>query len=91
MVRVFVSVVAQTNRSSSDSLSAFFPSVQVLYGDLTNAERLYEVFYGLWQKYHSLPESWNYGQKSVSYGGYPLRPELIESTYWLYRVSLCQY
>ena len=71
-----------------DSLGAFFPGLQVLYGDLHSAMKGWEFYYALWKKYHGLPERWDYHRKVVQIASYPLRPELIESTYMLYQVVL---
>ncbi|KAI3659988.1 hypothetical protein MP638_000036, partial [Amoeboaphelidium occidentale] len=74
-----------------DSLSAFFPGLQVMYGDLPNAIRLHEVYYSIWRKYNALPERFDYIQKNVNLPYYPLRPELIESTYFLYQATSADY
>lgn len=34
-----------------------------------------------------MPEGFNYINKTAEWSGYPLRPEFIESTYWLYRAT----
>lgn len=70
-----------------DSLSAFWPGVQVLYGDLDAAVKGHLVFYNIWRKYHALPERFDFYRKTVDIGFYPLRPEFIESTYYLYRAT----
>lgn len=74
-----------------DSLSAFFPGLQVLYGDLPRAARLYEVYYSLWNKYGAIPERWDVIQRSPVLPRYPLRPELMESTYMLYTATKDDY
>lgn len=71
-----------------DSLSAFFPGLQVLYGDLDNAKRLHELYFTIWRRFNALPERWDYHQRTPIIPFYPLRPELMESTYMLYQVSL---
>ncbi|KAI9488463.1 glycoside hydrolase [Zychaea mexicana] len=70
-----------------DSLSSFWPGVQVLYGDLDSAIKGHLVFYNIWRRYHGLPERFDYYRKTVDIGFYPLRPEFIESTYYLYRAT----
>ncbi|CAG8444055.1 9668_t:CDS:10 [Ambispora leptoticha] len=70
-----------------DSLSAYFPGLQVLAGDLENAIRSHLLYYNLWRKYNALPERFNFQLKNVEIGAYPLRPEFIESTYFLYRAT----
>lgn len=70
-----------------DSLSAFFPGLQVLHGDLEAAIKNHLVFYNIWRRYHALPERFDFYQKTVDLPYYPLRPEFIESTYHLYMAT----
>lgn len=74
-----------------DSLAAFFPSVQTLYGDIESAERNHLLYYKLWNTYAGLPERWNFygldAYSAVNLEWYPLRPEFIESNYYLYRAT----
>ncbi|KAL9549006.1 hypothetical protein MBANPS3_005418 [Mucor bainieri] len=70
-----------------DSLSAFFPGLQVLQGDLDAAIKHHLVFYNIWRRYHALPERFDFYQKTVDLPYYPLRPEFIESTYHLYMAT----
>ncbi|EPB83370.1 ER degradation enhancer, mannosidase alpha-like 1 [Mucor circinelloides 1006PhL] len=70
-----------------DSLSAFFPGLQVLQGDLDSAIKHHLVFYNIWRRYHALPERFDFYQKTVDLPYYPLRPEFIESTYHLYMAT----
>ncbi|CAO3689717.1 unnamed protein product [Rhizopus stolonifer] len=70
-----------------DSLSAFFPGLQVLYGDINSAIKNHLVFYNIWRRYHALPERFDFYQKGVDLPFYPLRPEFIESTYYLYSAT----
>ncbi|KAI8877262.1 glycoside hydrolase family 47 protein, partial [Backusella circina FSU 941] len=70
-----------------DSLGAFFPGLQVLYGDLDAAIKGHLVYFNIWRKYGALPERFNFFQKRVELPNYPLRPEFIESTYYLYQAT----
>ncbi|KAI8967221.1 glycosyl hydrolase family 47-domain-containing protein [Mycotypha africana] len=70
-----------------DSLSAFFPGLQVLHGDLDTAIKNHLVYYHIWRKYHALPERFNFHDKTVDLAFYPLRPEFVESTYHLYTAT----
>ncbi|KAF7723480.1 alpha mannosidase-like protein [Apophysomyces ossiformis] len=70
-----------------DSLSSFFPGLQVLHGDIDAAIKGHLVFYNIWRKYHGLPERFDFYQKVVDIGFYPLRPEFVESTYHLYQAT----
>ena len=46
------------------------------------------IDWNLWRRYHGIPELFDVMTKTVRIGGYPLRPEFIESTYFLYRVRI---
>ncbi|KAI9356617.1 glycoside hydrolase [Pilaira anomala] len=70
-----------------DSLSAFFPGLQVLHGDIDAAIKGHLVYYNIWRKYHAIPERFDFYHKGVDLAYYPLRPEFIESTYHLYQAT----
>ncbi|KAH9603328.1 hypothetical protein KSS87_012079 [Heliosperma pusillum] len=72
-----------------NSLQAFWPGLQVLAGDIDPAIRTHAAFYGVWRRYGFTPEGFNLATLSVQHGqkSYPLRPELAESTYWLYKAT----
>ncbi|PKI56439.1 hypothetical protein CRG98_023177 [Punica granatum] len=72
-----------------NSLQAFWPGLQVLAGDLDPAIRTQAAFFSVWKKYGFTPEGFNLATLNVQHGqrSYPLRPELIESTYWLYKAT----
>lgn len=67
------------------ALDAFFPAVLVLGGDLDRAKRLQDSSFKMWNKHGIEPEVFDYVKMEVSYAGYPLRPEIVESTYYLYQ------
>lgn len=72
-----------------NSLQAFWPGLQVLAGDIEPAIRTHAAFFSVWRRYGFTPEGFNLATLSVQQGqkSYPLRPELIESTYWLYKAT----
>ncbi|KAL3507753.1 hypothetical protein ACH5RR_033135 [Cinchona calisaya] len=72
-----------------NSLQAFWPGLQVLAGDIDPAIRTHAAFFSVWKRYGFTPEGFNLATLSVQRGqkSYPLRPELIESTYWLYKAT----
>ncbi|KAF9434034.1 alpha mannosidase-like protein [Entomortierella beljakovae] len=70
-----------------DSLSAFMPGVQVLGGDLESAIKNHLYYYNIWRKYQAIPERFDFVQQTVAISNYPLRPEFIESNYFLYRAT----
>ncbi|RLV95788.1 GPI ethanolamine phosphate transferase 3 [Spathaspora sp. JA1] len=84
-----------------DSLGAFWPGLQVLTGQLTDAIKTHAVYLKIWDYFDSIPERWVYfhldeevtnkkplkSEDSIALEWYPLRPEFIESTYYLYRAT----
>jgi mannosidase alpha-like ER degradation enhancer 2 len=66
------------------ALNAFFPAVLTLSGDVDRAERLEESCYKMWTLNGIEPELIDYSSMKVISPGYPLRPEIIESAYYLY-------
>lgn len=70
-----------------DSLSASFAGVQVLAGDLEEAICTHAIHYSIWRRYEALPERFDLNQKVPNVRFYPLRPELVESTYFLYQAT----
>ena len=66
---------------------AFFPAVQALYGDLETAEKSMETWDWLWDKYGLLPTRYLYAKDSVEYANSELNPEIIESAYYLHRLT----
>ncbi|AEY95826.1 FADL390Wp [Eremothecium gossypii FDAG1] len=80
-----------------DSLSMFFPMLQVLHGDIADAELKNLMSLKLWNTYGGIPERWLFTtlykkqqvtvNDTVQLEWYPLRPEFVESTYSLYRAT----
>ena len=70
------------------ALDAFFPAVLALSGDLNRASLLQESSYRMWTKHGIEPEEFNYQTMEVVSPGYPLRPEIVESTYYLYHYAV---
>ena len=70
-----------------DSLSAFYPGLLVLAGKTEDAIKAHLVYQALWTRFSALPERFNMYKKQVEVYHYPLRPEFIESTYYLYRAT----
>jgi len=71
-------------RTTTGALDAFFPGVLALGGDLNRARALQDSLFRMWEANHIEPEVWNYKTNAVVNGSYPLRPEIVESTYLLY-------
>jgi len=70
------------------ALDAFFPAVLALSGDLKRASLLQASSMKMWQLHGIEPEELNYRTMTVVSPGYPLRPEIIESTYYLRHYAL---
>jgi mannosidase alpha-like ER degradation enhancer 2 len=66
------------------ALDAFFPAVLALSGDLDRAARLQNSSHAMWNLHGIEPEEIDYSTMTVTHAGYPLRPEIAESAYYLY-------
>ena len=73
--------------STYGALDAFFPAVLAMAGDLPRAKRLQDSSFAMWKHHGIEPEVFDYRTKSVKAPGYPLRPEIVESTYYLYHYT----
>jgi ER degradation enhancer, mannosidase alpha-like 2 len=69
------------------ALDAFFPAVLAISGDLERAKRLQDSGYKMWTKHGIEPEEFDYQKQEVTYASYPLRPEIVESAYYLYHYT----
>lgn len=69
------------------ALDAFFPAVLALSGDLKRAQRLQDSSYKMWNHAGIEPEEFDYRARKVVSPAYHLRPEIVESTYYLYRYT----
>eukprot|EP00873_Tetraselmis_striata_P000992 jgi/Tetstr1/421256/TSEL_012260.t1 len=68
------------------SLGAFWPGMQAMIGQMKDATSLHDNLTNAWLKFGWLPELFDVSLSSRHpiEKGYPLRPELIESTYLLH-------
>jgi mannosidase alpha-like ER degradation enhancer 2 len=69
------------------ALDAFFPAVLAMSGDLRRARLLQDSSFAMWNKNGIEPEEYDYVKDAVVHAGYPLRPEIVESTYYLYHFT----
>jgi ER degradation enhancer, mannosidase alpha-like 2 len=69
------------------ALDAFFPAVLALSGDLKRAKLLQDSSFRMWHQAGIEPEEFDYAAGKITAPGYPLRPEIVESTYYLYRYT----
>jgi mannosidase alpha-like ER degradation enhancer 2 len=67
------------------ALDAFMPAMLVLGDDLKTAEQIQESCYKMWTHFGVEPEEINYKTFEVTAPYYILRPENIESAFYLYR------
>ena len=73
--------------TTSGALDAFFPAVLALDGDLNRARALQDSMFKMWQANGIEPEEYDYKTMKTGDAGYPLRPEIVESTYYLYHYT----
>jgi Glycosyl hydrolase family 47 len=69
------------------SLQAFLPAVLALGGDLDRARRLQDSGFRMWTLDGIEPETLDYRTMAVGDPGYRLRPEIVESAYYLYHYT----
>ena len=69
------------------ALDAFFPAVLALSGDLKRARRLQDSSFRMWNHAGIEPEEFDYRARKITSPAYHLRPEIVESTYYLYRYT----
>ena len=69
------------------ALDAFFPALLALSGDLPRARRLQASSFKMWNLYGIEPEIIDYKTMHILAGAYHLRPEIVESTYYLYHYT----
>ncbi|KAI9882537.1 MAG: hypothetical protein M1823_005716 [Watsoniomyces obsoletus] len=72
-----------------DSLSAYYPGLLALAGEMEDAVSMNLLYVALWDRFSALPERWSTitGEVEGGLGWWPGRPELIESNYHLYQAT----
>ncbi|OJD12650.1 hypothetical protein AJ78_06789 [Emergomyces pasteurianus Ep9510] len=72
-----------------DSLSAYFPGLLTLSGDVDWAIEAHLLHTAVWTRFSAFPERWNVATGNIEngLGWWGGRPEFIESTYYLYRAT----
>ncbi|MBK9438336.1 MAG: glycoside hydrolase family 47 protein [Chloracidobacterium sp.] len=73
--------------TTTGALDAFFPGLLALDGDLNRARALQDSMFKMWQVNGIEPEVYDYKSGKTVAAGYPLRPEIVESTYVLYQYT----
>jgi mannosidase alpha-like ER degradation enhancer 2 len=69
------------------ALDAFFPALLALSGDLPRARRLQASSVKMWNLQGVEPETLDYKTMRIIAPAYHLRPEIVESTYYLYHFT----
>ena len=69
------------------ALDAFFAGTLALSGDLDRAAKLQASNFKMWMLHGIEPEGLNYVTMESTSNGYVLRPENIESAYYLYKLT----
>jgi mannosidase alpha-like ER degradation enhancer 2 len=75
------------NKTEYGALDAFFPALLALSGDLKRARRLQTSSFKMWNLHGIEPETLDYETMHVVTGSYHLRPEIVESAYYLYHYT----
>ncbi len=80
-------VTGQRTATEFGALHAFLPAVLALGGDLGRAKRLQQASYKMWNFQAIEPEVIDYRTMKVVSAGYQLRPEIMESAYYLFHFT----
>ena len=73
--------------STYGALDAFMPGLLAYSGDVDRARRLQASSFAMWRLHGIEPEAYDYRRGVVTDAAYPLRPEIVESTWYLYRTT----
>ena len=74
-------------KTTYGALDAFFPGLLAFSGDLARARCLQASSVKMWNLYGIEPETLDYKTMHLVAGSYRLRPEIVESTYYLYHYT----
>jgi mannosidase alpha-like ER degradation enhancer 2 len=66
------------------ALDAFFPAILVRSGEKDRARRLQESAFKMWTTWNVEPDEIDYSTMKILSPAYPLRPEIMESAYYLH-------
>src|SRR5436190_15179922 len=75
------------NKTEYGALDAFFAGLLALSGDLKRARHLQASSFNMWNLYGIETETLDYKTMQVVAISYHLRPEIVESTYYLYHYT----
>ncbi len=69
------------------ALDAFYAGLCAFSGDIPLAKKIQKANYYMWTKFGMEPEEFNFVTDSIINGQYILRPENLESCFYLYRLT----
>jgi mannosidase alpha-like ER degradation enhancer 2 len=69
------------------ALDAFYAGLCAYSGDLATAKEIQKANYFMWRKFNIEPEEFNFKTNKILYPEYVLRPENLESCFYLYRFT----
>jgi ER degradation enhancer, mannosidase alpha-like 2 len=69
------------------ALDAFYAGLCAFAGDVSTAKKIQQANYYMWTKFGMEPEEFNFKKDTITSAGYILRPENIESCFYLYRLT----
>ena len=69
------------------ALDAFYAGLCAFAGDISTAKNIQQANFYMWTTFGMEPEEFNFKTDSISSGYYILRPENIESCFYLYRLT----
>src|SRR5574343_227676 len=75
------------SKTQYGALDAFMPALLALGGDMKRAKSLQEAGLRMWRLHGIEPESLDYASMTVQSPGYALRPEIVESAYYLHHYT----
>ncbi len=69
------------------ALDAFYAGLTAYSGDVATAREMQKANYYMWTKFNMEPEEFDFKKDSVLNAWYVLRPENLESCFYLYRLT----
>ncbi len=69
------------------ALEAFYAGLCAFSGDIETGRKIQEANYYMWTRFNIEPEEFNFKTDSVSNASYVLRPENLESCFYMYRLT----
>lgn len=69
------------------ALDAFYAGLLALSGDTSTAAKIQQGNFHLWTQFNMEPEAFDFRRDTLVYNGYYLRPENLESCFYLYQFT----